>query len=134
MTDKEADVSAEVRKLLDQVHALQRETIQNVEHGQGDTVRICLDVPRAWLLLAWWLERTEQLRRDGRFTVMQAGIDPTEYERAMRDPARRFLGRMLDSDMHLELHDLATGGHRYLSPPAPAVSAVFKDDDDGIPF
>ena len=52
-----------VRQLLETVNDLLRNTEEGegkklLPQGSSDMVRICLDIPRAWLVLAAWLEKT----------------------------------------------------------------------------
>lgn len=126
----------EVRRLVETVHALLRSPAEGNEDGAAiETERIALDIPKAWVVLAAWLAMRERLRRAGDHatSAFMRPDSPDHVDKHIRTWARRLLWKVIDHQMHLDLHELAVGSHPYLFPEEQA-EPTSPEPDDGIPF
>jgi hypothetical protein len=128
MTDME--LRREVDALTDRIHEL---LAQRRDEESGGTSRIVLNVPDEWMLLAAWLEMRRRMRLAGRhgpspLPAQELGV------RTIRSLARHSIIAMLDSEFHLELHDLSMGGHPFLTPPTELPRKIVNNPDDELPF
>lgn len=121
---------AEFNAFYDSINPLINETQSPDE--SGETVRITLDVPREWIAFAAWLELKTRMRMKG--NLGKAPPVSTAGHATEKRLARAYIARELNNQFHMELHDLATGGHPYLYPPKPAPAGPAWSIDDEIPF
>lgn len=98
--------------------------------GEGDTVRISIDLPVEWMWLAAWLTIKDRMRRHGELGPVTGDI--THHERLVRHHAKTYIARLIDYDMHMQLTELANGAHPVLYPPPQKPAAAEMDDE--IPF
>jgi hypothetical protein len=107
----QAEIADDVERLVDTVHGL----LQTTGDGERpETVRVALELPKAWIVVAAWLDAKGERHRAGDYTASGFAspdeapdvIDAKTLERAMA-----FLERTLDYEMHRELQGLATRAH-----------------------
>lgn len=131
----DAALAADVKALTDRVHDMLWADWD--DHGAmgGPMVTIHLTMPRAWLLLAAWMQLVERERIQGR-----AGPAPVSVldldERSLRRLAKRWLRAHIEEEMHLHLYHLCMGDHPLVLP-LPAEPDRPADDgpgDDDLPF
>lgn len=135
---------ASVKALTGEVHRLIAG--ENAEISLGDekaeTMRLVLDVPKAWILLAAWLHTSGHDRETGEprsdhVHQWPYGDDAEKWDH-LRKLARRYFAGEIHESMHDHLHYLCTGGHYALRslPKEPSQEARQKPshDDDEIPF
>ena len=131
-----AAIETEVQRLVDVVHDLLNGPDEEGQLDQSfEKVRIVLDIPKAWIVLACWLAIKARKRRAGDLESpsFMRPHSPHYVDRNVKSWARAYLWDLIHDRMHWELHWLATRDHPYLFPeeekkPAP------PDLDDGIPF
>ncbi|WP_210272831.1 hypothetical protein, partial [Chthonobacter rhizosphaerae] len=95
-----------------------------------DRIRLVLDIPKEWLILAQWLVD----RRTDRHNGVDNPVPITEeFDRATMKDRKDDLWDVLHEWFHTELHWLATGGHPILKPEEIRMSRADTLDDD-LPF
>lgn len=104
-----AEVSALVDRVLDLV-------MKRQEGDAGPSQRFVIEVPDAWILMAAWLGMRRRMSLTGRHGPSPIEITETS-SRIARGLAKRYIRFLIHEHMHVELHDLATGGHPFLRPP-----------------
>lgn len=106
---------ADVNALTDRVHEMLHSTLEQYGHTNGPEETIHLRIPRAWLLLAAWLEQVERERRNGR--VGPAPVSVLDLnERRLRRLAKRWVRRDIHEQMHSHLRLFCKRSHWHLSP------------------
>ena len=127
------EIRAHIEILTDQVHDLLHGPDGEVDGSKAETMRVVLDIPKAWIHLAAWLELTARERNYSGHTFSDVNV-PLGWENKRRW-AKVFFWRMINNQMHDDLHFLCVGAHPYCSPPKkdkPPTKARLSDDD--IPF
>lgn len=133
---RKKEIKEKVAALTEVVHQLLEQTKD--EEGRkipSGSMRVVIDIPKAWIVLAAWLMLTYRARRDGTHRV--ADFLPVDEHKLwmMRPWAKLWMWDLIDSSMHAELHELCIGVHHYFRPPKPAPRHRPEFDlDDGIPF
>jgi hypothetical protein len=109
-------------------------------------VRVVLDVPKEWIVLAAWLEAKGRMRTRGNFGSAGNIWWEMEVGRLQKYHAKNYLHRLINNDMHDNLHWLSVGAHWTSYPPKkgepPAKRAASRtlpkfepsEIDDDIPF
>lgn len=121
-------LAADLKAMTDRVHDLLWADWDDHGRTGGPEDTIHLKIPRAWLLLAAWMEQMERQRRMGR--VGPAPVSVLDLnERHLRRLARRWLRAHVEDQMHWHLHDLCLGNHLLL--PLPAEPDRRADDGPG---
>jgi hypothetical protein len=130
--------------LLEKLNPLVRLT----QDGKGETVRVVLDVPKEWIVLAAWLEAKGRMRDAGNFGSAGNLWWEMDVGRLQKYHAKNYIWRMIKNDMHANLHWLSVGAHWTSYPPEkkepPAKRAATRtlplpkfepsEIDDDIPF
>ena len=103
--------------LTDEVHRLIAGENAEIRCGgeKADTMRLVLDVPKAWVLLAAWLHTSGHDRETGEprsdhVHQWPYGDDAEKWDH-LRKLARRYFAGEIHYSMHDHLHYLCTGGH-----------------------
>ena len=77
-----------------------------------DTMRVCFDIPKAWILFAAWKTMTRRDADTGKlehWAVEQHDLDDEAVWDFMRQRVRPYLYRLLDNEMHASLHHVCHG-------------------------
>lgn len=134
---------ANLKALTDEVHRLINGENNAVVFGdeKAETMRLVLDVPKAWILLAAWLRTSGHDRQTGEprsdHVHQWPYGDDTEKWDHLRKLARRYFASEIHESMHDHLHYLCTGGHhvlRALPKEPPQETRQEPHNDDEIPF
>jgi hypothetical protein len=105
------------------------------QDDKGETVRLVLDMPKEWIMLAAWLEIKDRMRANGNLGSAENIWLEGDAGRMQKYHAKNHLWRMINDDMHANLHLLAAGSHWILYPPEKKEKPEKPlDIDDGIPF
>jgi hypothetical protein len=119
---------AEFDELAKQINAL----LDRTQDGKGETMRIVIDLPREWALLATWL--TLKWRRRHREDFEPLPHFDLLTDRMIRHWTRTYVRLELNNHFHNELHTLSAGVNSLLYPPEKEEKSPIPDMDDGIPF
>jgi len=115
--------------LIEKLNPLVRRT----RDGKGETVRVVLDVPKEWIVLAAWLEAKGLMRDAGNFGSAGNIWWEMEVGRLQKWHAKNCLRRLINNDMHDNLHSLTVGAHWTSYPPKEKPDKR-PDVDDDLPF
>lgn len=132
------ELVAEWDALSDRLHAMLRQTDSMQCGGEavpgGETMRLVLDLPKEWAILAAWLELQGLFPSRGEARPLGRDIDP-DPRLADWQRAKTYIGRALHNHFHDELHCLCVGAHPYLYPVPPREQrSTLLDLDDDILF
>jgi hypothetical protein len=108
--------------------------ISQTQDGKGETVRVVLDVPKEWIVLAAWLEAKDRMRSKGNFGSAGSIWWEMDVARLQKHHAKNYIWRMINNDMHDNLHWLSVGVHWTSYPPEKKEPENRPDNDDDIPF
>jgi hypothetical protein len=108
----QAEIADDVERLWNTVHELLERAVEETD-GRG-TVRVTLDLPKAWVVLAAWMQTKEEQHRAGRYT--DSGFPfpeeaPDFINAEVRRRARTFLEQRLDWELLRDLQDLGARAH-----------------------
>ena len=112
---------ASTKALTDEVHRLINGENNAVTFGEEkvETMRLVLDVPKAWVLLAAWLHTSGHDRETGEPRSDHVHQWPYDDDKEkwdhLRRLARRYFAGEIHEAMHDHLHYLSTGSHSYLN-------------------
>lgn len=112
--DEEGFNHPTVKHVTDMVHDLLNGADDGIILGDRDrdTMRVCLDIPKAWILFAAWQALTYRDTDTGKLEhwgVERHDLDDEEVWNFMRRRVRPYLYRLLDNDMHTQLHYVCHG-------------------------
>ena len=112
--DEEGFNHPTVKHVTDMVHDLLNGADDGIIRGDRnrDTMRVCFDIPKAWILFAAWQALTYRNEDTGRlehWAVEQHDLDNEEVWNFMRRHVRPYLHRLLDNEMHAQLHYVCQG-------------------------
>lgn len=119
MENEDPDATTLVPALMAEfadLHKILHPLIAATEKGEGETVRLCLDVPKEQLLLFAYLSMRMQRRavaQDGTI-IPGGGPFPADHARLNRWHGKRYIERALYEHFGASLRDLAGGYHPLL--------------------
>lgn len=108
----QAEIVDDVERLWNTVHEL-LERAANETDGR-ETVRVTLNLPKAWIVLAAWMQTKEEQHRAGRYTDKGFPFPeeaPDFINAEVRRRARTFLEQRLDWELLRDLQDLGGRAH-----------------------
>jgi hypothetical protein len=109
--------------------------IRQTQDDKGETVRVVLDVPKEWIVLAAWLEVKDRMRSKGNFGSAGSIWWEMDVGRLQKYHAKNYIWRMINNDMHANLHWLSVGAHWTSYPPEEKEKQPERPPiDDDIPF
>lgn len=121
-TDRHISVSGPaIPEVVEEWKKLEKEILKLIKKkqgGNGETVRMMVEIPKEWAMLTAWLELVYQLRSRG--TVGgPCGRPIVEVAQQNKQWAKNHLWQVFNDHCHREFHWLSNGGHPYLFEPKP---------------
>lgn len=112
--DEEGFNHPTVKHVTDMVHDLLNGADGGIIGGDRDrdTMRVCFDIPKAWILFAAWKTMTRRDADTGKlehWAVEQHDLDDEAVWDFMRRQVRPYLYRLLDNELHASLHHVCHG-------------------------
>jgi len=105
-----AELWAEVKEVCERTVGLLG---GDVPAGRGETVRVCLDLPKGLVLTAQYVVGRERLNRE--WSRMEELLERKGKDgRVARAAVHEFLAGRLEDSLRAELQALAGGTHRFL--------------------